>query len=280
MATGHPGQPSSRDRLLHLALGALTAAGPPPGLREIVQLRFRRQLLPGEEMVLEVKGIDPGGRYRFEASRTGQLVANCIVILGDGPPDAPLAALVRQSARAAAPSDLEALLPHRPHAIRRAGRGGVRRGGVSCVVSVGAQRPRRRRVRAVARALEMAQSAAVFGHGRLARVRDAPPSGYWSVARDVRSRLPNSRGGTAVGQVRLSWASPPLSTYGSTSRRGGGRVWTAERLAHSHRRLKQYTDAARCEMAHSTSAATLHRVGGSAARFAVAPEIGGRKTAR
>jgi 3-hydroxyacyl-[acyl-carrier-protein] dehydratase len=212
--------------LLHLALGALGAAGAPAGLREIVQLRFRRLLSPGEAVELEVKGIDPGGRCRFEASRAGEIVANGIVALGEGGPGPSLVALDRQGARAATPADLDDLLPHRPPMRFVEEVEAELTDGMVCAVRVPAGSPFAAggSVPALV-ALEMAaQTAATFeSHGRLrADRRRGARVGYLVGAREVRfarARVPDCERFSA--SVRLSWAAPPLSTYAfDVSRRG------------------------------------------------------------
>lgn len=217
---GHfPGRPILPGvALLDLALAALAEAGAAAELREIVQLRFRRLLLPGEDVELEVKSIDPGGRCRFEASRAGQVVANGIVVLGEGAAGAPPAVLVPQDTLAATRADLDDLLPHRPPMRLVEQVEAEIADGVVCAVSVPARCALAVDGFAPAHVtLEMAaQAAGVFESCRRLRAGDRSRAGvgYLVGARQVRfarARVPATERLSA--SVRLSWVSPPLSTY-------------------------------------------------------------------
>jgi predicted hotdog family 3-hydroxylacyl-ACP dehydratase len=217
--------------LLDLALGALAAAGASPTLREIVGLRLRRLVAPGEHLELEVKAFDPDGRVRLEVRRAAEVVASGVVVLGGPPSGTGAAAPARElpsgagsapraggPRRASGVPDLDDLLPHRPPMRFVEGIETETDGGVVCAVRVPAGSAFSAGGFAPALvALEMAaQSAAVWE--ALRRFREAGVAGarvgYLVGARDVRfarARVP--AGETLFAAVRLSGISLPLCTY-------------------------------------------------------------------
>lgn len=204
--------------LLDLALGALAAAGGSRELSEIVQLRLRRLLLPGEDVELEVKAIDGDGRCRFEASRAGQVVANGIVVLGRSATGPAPVAVAASDRRPAAHCDLDDLLPHRPPMRFVESVEFETEGGLVCAVGVPARSPFVTGGFAPALVtLEMAaQTAAALESRRRLGAGEARGTGigYLVGAREVRfarDRVPVATRMTA--SVRRSWVSPPLSAY-------------------------------------------------------------------
>jgi len=204
--------------LLDLACRALAAAGASPALREIAALRLRRLVSPGESLELEVKALDPGGRVRLEVRRAAEIVASGVVVLGEPPPGPPRTAPVRSPRRAAAPSDLDEILPQRPPMRFVEGIEAETDDGVTCAVRVPERSAFTEGGSAPALvALEMAaQSTAVFEALRRSRKAEGRGAriGYLVGARDVRfSRARVPAGETLFAAVRLSGVAPPLSTY-------------------------------------------------------------------
>jgi predicted hotdog family 3-hydroxylacyl-ACP dehydratase len=204
--------------LLDLALRALAAAGASPTLREIVALRLRRIVAPGEHLELEVKSFDPDGRARLEVRRAAEVVANGVLVLGEPSSGVRPAAPHSQPRRPSGAPDLDDLLPQRPPMRFVEGIEAETDGGVVCAVRVPEHSAFTDRGSAPALvALEMAaQSAAVFE--ALLRFREARGAGarvgYLVGAREVRfarGRVPAGR--TLLAVVRLSGNAPPLSTY-------------------------------------------------------------------
>ncbi|HYV86166.1 MAG TPA: hypothetical protein VFB49_09660 [Patescibacteria group bacterium] len=204
--------------LLDLALRTLAAAGAPPTLREIVALRLRRLVEPGEHLEIEVQAFDPDGRTRLEVRRAAEVVANGVVVLGETSPVAGTVAPGSQSRRPSVVPDLDDLLPHRPPMRFVEAIEAETDGGVVCTVRV----PTRCALVEVDSApalvaLEMAaQSAAVFeALNRFRREGSAGARvGYLVGARNVRfarDRVP--AGVTIISAVRLAAIAPPLSTY-------------------------------------------------------------------
>ena len=204
--------------LLDLALRALAAAGASPTLREIVALRLRRLIAPGEHLEIEVKAFDPDGRARLEVRRAAGVVANGVVVLGESSPGTMPVAPRPQPRRPSVAPDLDDLLPHRPPMRFVEAIEAETDGGVVCAVRVPALCAFTERGSAPALvALEMAaQSAAVFeALLRFRREEDGGARvGYLVGARNVRfarARVP--AGVTIFAAVRLAAIAPPLSTY-------------------------------------------------------------------
>ena len=217
--------------LLHLALRALAAAGAPPALREIVALRLRRLVAPGDVLELEVQALDPDGRARLEVRRAAEVVANGVVLLGEPssgtdaaaptrePPSAAgRTVLARGPRRSSGVPDLDDLLPQRPPMRFVAGIETEMEDGVVCAVRLPQQSAFTERGSAPALVtLEMAaQSAAAFE--ALRRIRAGGKAGarvgYLVGARDVRfarARMP--AGKTLSAAVRLQGIALPLCTY-------------------------------------------------------------------
>jgi predicted hotdog family 3-hydroxylacyl-ACP dehydratase len=204
--------------LLDLALGALTAAGASSTLHEIVALRLRRHVEPGEQMEIEVKAFDPDGRTRLEVRRAAEIVANGVVVLGESSPEAIPAAPRSPSQRPSVTPHLDDLLPHRPPMRFVEAIEAETDGGVVCAVSVPTLCGFTERGSAPALvALEMAAQAAAVSEalhrfhgedGGGARI------GYLVGARNVRfarARVP--AGVTIFAAVRLAAIAPPLSIY-------------------------------------------------------------------
>lgn len=204
--------------LLDLALGALSAAGASPTLREIATLRLRRPVEPGELLEIEVKACDLDGRIRLEVLRAAEIVANGVVVLGEPSPRPRPAAPLSQSRRPSVVPHLDDLLPHRPPMRFVEAIEAETDGGVVCAVSVPDLSAFTERGSAPALvALEMAaQAAAVFE--ALLRIRREDGGGarigYLVGARNVRfarARVP--AGVTIFAAVRLAAIAPPLSIY-------------------------------------------------------------------
>jgi len=215
--------------LLDLALRALAAGGASPILREIVALRLRRLVAPGEHLELDVKAFDPDGRARLEVRRAAEIVANGVVVLGEPSPWAKPTAPHRPPRPPSGVPDLDDLLPHRPPMRLVEGIEAETDGGVVCSMRVPERSAFTERGSAPALiALEMAaQSAAVFE--ALLRFRGAEGGGarvgYLVGARDVRfarDRVPV--GQTLFAAVRLSGNAPPLCTYDFDVAGSGGMV--------------------------------------------------------
>ena len=210
--------------LLDLALRALAAVGAPAGLREVVSLRLRRPVGPGEELEVAVTALEGEGRARFEVRRDGVAVAVAAVVLGE-----PVAAAIEGGAApslaaAAGPAgsvrgaaDLDALLPHRPPMRFLTAVEEERDGGVVCAASVpegsafdeGGWAP-------ALVAVEMAAQAAAAGEalGRRRAGGGGARLGYLVGARGVRfSRARVAVAATFRASVRPAAAVPPLSTY-------------------------------------------------------------------
>jgi predicted hotdog family 3-hydroxylacyl-ACP dehydratase len=217
--------------LLDLALRALAAAGASPALREIVTLRLRRPVAPGDILELDVQTLAPDGRARLEVRRAAEVVANAVVLLGDPSsgtgavapaPEPPSTAgpprLAPGARRASGVPDLDNLLPHRPPMRFVTGIETETDDGVVCAVRVpgGSAFTVEGSAPALV-ALEMAaQSAAVYEALRRFRETGAGGArvGYLVGARDVRfarARVP--AGETLYAVVRLSGIALPLCTY-------------------------------------------------------------------
>jgi 3-hydroxyacyl-[acyl-carrier-protein] dehydratase len=223
---GHfPGRPILPGvALLDLALRALAAAGAPAGLREVVSLRLRRPVGPGEELEVTVTALEGEGRVRFEVRRDGVAVADAVVVLGEavaaaieGVARPSLAAVAGPGRPVAGADDLDALLPHRPPMRFLTAVEEERDGGAVCAASVpegsafdeGGWAP-------ALVAVEMAAQAAAAGEalGRRRAGGRGARLGYLVRVRGVRfARTRVAVAATFRASVHPASAVPPLSTY-------------------------------------------------------------------
>ena len=223
---GHfPGRPILPGiALLELALRAHAAGGRPVALRGIETLRFRRLVLPGEVLDLEVAPSGAPGCVALAVRRGGDRVAEAVVDLDAARREEVLSAAPCPEAQPGPRPEMpapEGLLPHGPPAHLVVGIEACSAAGAVCAARVPEGHPLASSGAAPAlMAIEMAaQAAGVFealsrGAGGAGEEGGAPRLGYLVGARGVRfprAAIPVETVCTA--SVRLVAAAGALSSY-------------------------------------------------------------------
>jgi predicted hotdog family 3-hydroxylacyl-ACP dehydratase len=224
---GHfPGRPILPGiALLHLALRAHAAGGHPVALRGIETLRFRRLVLPGEVLDLEVAPSGAPGRIALAVRRGGDRVAEAVVDLdaarrGEVLSAAPAPAAQVQTAHPGPRPEMpapEGLLPHGTPAHLVVRIEACSAAGAVCAARVPEAHPLASSGAAPAlMAIEMAaQAAGVFeALTRADEAGGAPRLGYLVGARGVRFLRATIPAETVCSaSVRLVAAAGALSSY-------------------------------------------------------------------